>query len=86
MTVYSRFPEKPRGMTDREYITAIVGAFCERWRETRMSLYIYDRLTKIIFTREGEIKTVIKNHMAFGPEGVHAGGGTIVGVYEDGAI
>lgn len=70
-------------MTDREKLTAIVGTFCDRWRETGRSLYIYDSRTKIIFTPEGEIKTIIKDRMAFSPDGQREPNPHYVGITED---
>ena len=70
-------------MTDREKLTAVVAATCDRWRETLNSLIIYDSATKIIFTAEGEIKSVIRDRKSFGPDGKN---GHAVGVHEDGGL
>ena len=59
-------------MTDREKITTIVEAVCDRYRETDMSLYIYDSNMKIMFTDEGEIRTVIRGNRSYGPGGLRS--------------
>jgi archaellum biogenesis ATPase FlaH len=56
-------------MTDREKLTAIVEAVCENWRETNKSLIIYDSMTKIMFEENGEVRSIIRGHIVYGPDG-----------------
>jgi len=56
-------------VSDRAKITALVALVCEKYRETPLSLIIYDSKTKLIFDDDGEIRSVIRDGSSFGPEG-----------------